>query len=167
LHVARCTLHVARCTLHVARCTLHVARCTLHVARCMLHPCSPPRWLRSTRRRAARRARPGWSSQRSRKSTVWPSRSTVQAARCGPLPRLHQDWAHPCHICTKTGLTPPTSAPGLGSRLPRLHQDWAHPSHICTKTGLTPATSAPELGSRLHGAQLAAKQRTTCSAPRG
>ena len=34
--------------------------------------------------------------------------------------RLHphqrqDDWAHPCHICGGTGLTPPTSAPGLGS----------------------------------------------------
>ena len=25
------------------------------------------------------------------------------------------------------GLTPPTSAPGLGSPHPHLHQDWAHP----------------------------------------
>jgi hypothetical protein len=32
-----------------------------------------------------------------------------------PLPHLHRDWAHPSHICTETGLTPPTSAPGLGS----------------------------------------------------
>jgi hypothetical protein len=23
-----------------------------------------------------------------------------------PLPRLHRDWARPCHICTGTGLTP-------------------------------------------------------------
>ena len=58
-------------------------------------------------------------------------------------PRPHLHW-------TRTGLTPPTSAPGLGSRLatsapglgsprPHLHRDWAHPSHICTGTGLTPA----------------------------
>jgi hypothetical protein len=44
----------------------------------------------------------------------------------------------PCHICTGTGLTPPTSAPGLGSLLspsapgprwprPHVRQDWAHP----------------------------------------
>jgi hypothetical protein len=42
-----------------------------------------------------------------------------------PLPRLHRDWAHPCHVCTGTGLThcrglvsrhtPATSALGLGS----------------------------------------------------
>jgi hypothetical protein len=31
-----------------------------------------------------------------------------------PLPHLHRDWAHPCHICTGTGLTPATSAPALG-----------------------------------------------------
>ncbi len=28
---------------------------------------------------------------------------------------LRRDWAHPAHICAGTGLTPPTSAPGLGS----------------------------------------------------
>ena len=27
-------------------------------------------------------------------------------------PHLHRDWAHPSHICTGTGLAPPTSAPG-------------------------------------------------------
>jgi hypothetical protein len=32
-----------------------------------------------------------------------------------PRPHLHQDWAHPGHICTRTGPTPATSAPGLGS----------------------------------------------------
>jgi hypothetical protein len=49
-----------------------------------------------------------------------------------------------CHIGNKAGLTPATSACGLGPPLPRLHQDWAHPSHVsgCTKTGPTPATSA-------------------------
>ena len=73
-----------------------------------------------------------------------------------PVPHLHRDWAHRCHICTGTGLTPATSAPGLGSPLPHLHRDWArscphlrrdwaHPCHICTGTGLTPPTSAPGL----------------------
>ena len=38
---------------------------------------------------------------------------------------LHRDWAHTSHICTGTGLTPPTSAPGLGPP----------PSHICTVLG--------------------------------
>jgi hypothetical protein len=39
-------------------------------------------------------------------------------------PRLHQEWARPCHlcapchICTGTGLIPATSAPGLGPPLP-------------------------------------------------
>jgi hypothetical protein len=32
------------------------------------------------------------------------------------LSHLHRDWAHPGHICTKTGLTPATSAPGLDTR---------------------------------------------------
>ena len=67
---------------------------------------------------------------------------------------------HPAHICAGTGLTPPTSAPGLGSPRPHLRRDWAHPAHICAGTGPTratsalepgspPATSAPGLGSRL------------------
>ena len=30
-----------------------------------------------------------------------------------PLPHLHPDCACPSHICTGTGLTPATSAPGL------------------------------------------------------
>ena len=30
-----------------------------------------------------------------------------------PLPHLRWDWAHPCHICTGTGHTVATSAPGL------------------------------------------------------
>ncbi len=44
------------------------------------------------------------------------------------------------HICARTGLNSPTSAPGLGllegtarfmgSRCPHLHQDWAHAAHI-------------------------------------
>ena len=62
-------------------------------------------------------------------------------------PHLRQDWAHPARICTGTGLTPPTSVPGLSSPLPHLRRDWAHPAHICTRTGLTRATSAPGLGS--------------------
>jgi hypothetical protein len=39
-----------------------------------------------------------------------------------PRPRLHQDQAHPCHICTGTGLPPAKSALGLGS--PRPHRRW-------------------------------------------
>jgi hypothetical protein len=27
------------------------------------------------------------------------------------LPHLHRGWAHPCHVCTGTGLAPATSAP--------------------------------------------------------
>ena len=76
-----------------------------------------------------------------------------------PLPHLHRDWAHPCHIRTGTGLSPAhTSTPERGSTpcricagtectLPHLHRDWvpprpllrrnwAHPCHICTGTGL-------------------------------
>jgi hypothetical protein len=43
-----------------------------------------------------------------------------------PPLHLHQDWARPCHICTRTGLAPSTSAPGQGPLPPRLHRGWAH-----------------------------------------
>ena len=38
-------------------------------------------------------------------------------------PHLHQEWAHPGHICTGAGLTPSLS---------HLRGDWAHPAHVCT-----------------------------------
>jgi hypothetical protein len=59
-----------------------------------------------------------------------------------PLPpqHLNRNWAHPCHICTGTGLTPAIPVPtlgspdhialgfwipwiGLGSLQPHLHRD--------------------------------------------
>jgi hypothetical protein len=62
-----------------------------------------------------------------------------------PRPRLHRDWAHPGHACTRTGLTPATPAPGLGSPRPRLHRDWAHPSSERATGRLTdpPSTTYP------------------------
>jgi hypothetical protein len=72
------------------------------------------------------------------------------ARRCGQLHQSEAGLAHPKtspHVgsppCDGTGLTPATSAPGMGSPLPHLRRDWAHPCHICTGTALTPATSAP------------------------
>jgi hypothetical protein len=47
---------------------------------------------------------------------------TSAPGRGSPLPHLHRDWAHPCHICTGTGLTPATSAPGLGALQAKLQQ---------------------------------------------
>ena len=44
--------------------------------------------------------------------------------------------ADPAHICTGTGGSAATSAPGLASPLPHLHRDWAHACHICIGTGL-------------------------------
>ena len=49
------------------------------------------------------------------------------------LPHLHRDGAHPCPICTRTALSPATSAPGRGSPVPHLHRDCAR---------LCPAASA-------------------------
>jgi hypothetical protein len=39
-------------------------------------------------------------------------RATSAPGLGSSLPHLRRDWAHPCHICAGTGLTPPTSAPG-------------------------------------------------------
>jgi hypothetical protein len=62
-------------------------------------------------------------------ATNWSgSRPHHSATSARPLPHLRRDWARPTHVCTGTGLTPPTSAPGLGSLRPRLHRDWARAS---------------------------------------
>jgi hypothetical protein len=67
--------------------------------------------------------------------TDWaqPCRPTAAPRPGSPRPHLHRDWAHPAHICTRTGLTPPHSCATAG----------AHSCHICTGTGLTPV--APQL----------------------
>ena len=48
-----------------------------------------------------------------------------------PGPHLHRDRAHPGHICAETGLTPATSAPGLGSPRRPLLLDRARAYRIC------------------------------------
>jgi hypothetical protein len=45
-----------------------------------------------------------------------------------PLPHLHQDQAHPCHICARTRLTLATSVPGLGSPPPHCAGTLSLPS---------------------------------------
>ena len=52
-------------------------------------------------------------------------------------------------VFTGTGLTPPTSSPGLGSPIHICTRTGLTPAHICTRTGRAPATSAPGLGSPL------------------
>jgi hypothetical protein len=77
-------------------------------------------------------------------------------------------------IRTGTGLTPATSAAGLGSPLPHLlrdwahpllhlHRDWAHPCHICCGTGLTPCYICTGTGSG--GPDVALPRLVQC--PRG
>jgi hypothetical protein len=63
-----------------------------------------------------------------------PSRRLVPPTWGSPQPHLHRDWAHPCHICTGTGLTPATSTTGLCPPLPLLLRDCARPVDICTGT---------------------------------
>jgi hypothetical protein len=94
--------------------------------------------LSSRTRPSASRSSPCGCSTCARHTLMW---------QCGGHSEHRQTSLHPCHICAGTGLTPATSAPGLGSSLPHLRRDWAHSCHICTGTGLTPAASAPGLGS--------------------
>jgi hypothetical protein len=54
-----------------------------------------------------------------------------------------------CHICTRTELTPATSAPGLGTPEAYLHRDWPTSAAYALGTWLARATSAPGLGSPL------------------
>jgi hypothetical protein len=85
----------------------------------------------------------------------------VKSSACSLLASCTVRRANQSHICTGTGPTPPTSAPGLrlaaatsapgpGSPLPHLHRHrGSHPCHICTGAGLTAATSAQGPGSPL------------------
>ena len=66
----------------------------------------------------------------------------------------HQDWAHPCHICTGTGLTPPHLHQDRAHPPSHLHRDRAHP--FCLRTG------AP--GSHLHESVVADVEDAGCSA---
>jgi hypothetical protein len=66
------------------------------------------------------------------RSYCMPHAPARQRQTGSPLPHLHQDWAHPCHTCAETGLTPATSAPGLGPP-PHLRRDWARHLHESTE----------------------------------
>ena len=49
-----------------------------------------------------------------------------------PIPHLHRDRAHPCHICAGTGLTPAHICAGTGPT----------PAHICARIGRAPVVIA-------------------------
>jgi hypothetical protein len=66
----------------------------------------------------------------------------VPSCLFAPLPHWRRDWAHRCHICTGTGLTP---------------------RHICTGTGLTAATSAPRLGATVTASGCHSSVGPTCA----
>ena len=89
------------------------------------------------------------------------------------LPHLHQDLAHRCHICAGTGLTPPTSAPGLalscsyqkawrylvliplGVRYPLTAAPAAAPKHTLGSTEAVALTAALQLPPACTGTGLA------------
>ncbi len=73
------------------------------------HRRAPP-----TRSRRRRRSRPRPTPTASLRSKRWSSEARFsRLRRIRTPPHLHRDRAHPCHICTGTGLTPATSAQGL------------------------------------------------------
>ena len=111
-----------------------VVWCVPHVA-CGTAGCGP---LRFGCARA--RGKPAQSSPR-----AFARAPTRPAVHRHHRPHLHRDWAHPCHICTGTGLTPVHICTGTGAR----------PCHICAGTGPAPATSATGLGSPLPHLQRA------------
>ena len=51
-----------------------------------------------------------------RTTSCWISSRVAASRACqrnGSQPNLRRDWAHPCHICARTGLVTATSAPRL------------------------------------------------------
>jgi hypothetical protein len=85
------------------------------------HPCDICARSRTTPATSARelcaRCRTFWHAARSWRRLRRSATAQVLRRLLTP-PHRHRDWAHPCHIGTGTGLTPATSAPGLGSPLP-------------------------------------------------
>ena len=93
---------------------------------------TPTHALAHTQLRAARRVT--WSTGRAaEQSAAHNARATCTGHTIFSACNVHcpgrytgrsdQLWAHPSHICAGTGLTPPTSAPGLGSPRPHLRRD--------------------------------------------
>jgi hypothetical protein len=86
--------------------------------------------------------------------------ANAQHAPARATPHLHQNWAHPCHICTGTGRTPATAAPALGS-LPHIYRDWATPATCnCTSHCLRDAEPPTMPRCRLPRAQPRTHART-------
>ena len=142
-----CTSALATCTAALATCTAALATSTAalehapQLQRASCRPCTVGAHDIQPARHATcahvaydrQRHRPAWLSQ-----PLW---CMVQGRS-----HLHRDWARPSHICTGTGLTPPTSAPGLGSPFPHPPKGGAHPSHICTGAGTGAAPCLVLLG---------------------
>jgi hypothetical protein len=80
-----------------------------------------------------------------------PAAHICTGAGARPWHGICNDWAHPCHICTRTGLT-----------RPHRHQDWPHPCHA---TGLTPAAAPRTPSSSRCRCTAAAHPAATCDGP--
>ena len=68
--------------------------------------------------------------------------AAMRAELSGESPGMPRESAHSCHICTGTGPTPPTSAPGLGSPLQHLHRDFTCRPNPHTAADLAATRSA-------------------------
>jgi hypothetical protein len=131
LHTSFCMSHVACRTLHFACCMSHVACRTLHVARCMSHVacCTPPRPfpVQSVRQAPLVLYPLKFCAYM---IALWrpvalglpPPRPATSAPALGSTwPHLRRAWAHPCHICSGTGLTPAHIC------------TWTHWTHPCRR----------------------------------
>jgi hypothetical protein len=76
--------------------------------------------------------------------------TAATSAGGSPLPHLHQDWAHHGHICAGTGLTPPTSAPGLGSRAAAASGQRRRRRSALTSPSLSAESASPTQASRCY-----------------
>jgi hypothetical protein len=71
----------------------------------------------------------------------------------------------PSHICTGTGLTPATSAPGLGSPLPHPRRDWVYAwfrlRRMSCESAVHPTNNA-HLPCNAHNAHLSHNVHLSC-----
>jgi hypothetical protein len=101
-----------------------VARAGLALSRCRLQsPCAKSSRVRAHSARGLGSLTPPTAAPGTR--SAGQALPSLEPGLGSPCPHLHQDWAHPAHICAGAGLIPRTSAPGLGSPRPHLLRDFA------------------------------------------
>jgi hypothetical protein len=114
----------------VTRDMLYVVRCSLQPRGNLFAPRREVATWQGARHTMLQRPRARWMPCAEGDSSAAASALGLGSAPATSAPGL--GWAHPGHICVRTGLAP---------------------VHICIRTGLTPAASAPGLGSSLRHLQ--------------